>query len=127
MAVCFSNYYSSDHSPDSFQLHFPGTYVLYLVENIITLSNFYQYSRYPFHWRTPIGFTVAMIILLPAANALIEISIIILVLPFAFSQYAKSFIDDFKITYDDLDNCDNDEQITKKVYGTVQFYACVKR
>lgn len=69
-----------------------------------------------------------MICLVPASNALIEISIIVLVVPSAFSQYAKSFIEDFKITYNDLDNSDDDDQqITEKVHEIVEFYACVKR
>lgn len=40
--VCFSKYFTSNYSPDSFQLLFPSTYVNILMEIIINLFETYS-------------------------------------------------------------------------------------
>lgn len=60
---------------------------------------------------------------------MVEMAVLVVSFTFAFCQYVDTFIEDFTITYNDLDNTSSGdhEQIMEKIYDIVQFHASIKR
>lgn len=133
-------YITSGYSKDAFELMYPATYVIlknFDLQFIVTLRVFFffQFSRYPFDWHTPIGFLVCAGSQASTVFARGQIIICSLSLVAGFSLFMSEFVSDLEEILRDINKelsaaknqRSSEHTIRNKFYGFIQFDSQTKQ
>lgn len=133
MTFCYYKYFTSNYSNDSFELilptmqvHFPINYYNYHITMWFTSKS--KSLGCPLTTKHQLDFFSQLFLTL-VVNPMVELAITVLAFAFVFYQYVETFIEDFTISFNDLDTSSrkDDIRISKKVYDILKFHTSVKR